>query len=33
MLQGQLKEALKLVDSANDIDGKHDTTRDIIKKL
>jgi len=31
MLQGQMKKALRFVDNANDIDGKHDITTDIIK--
>ena len=33
MLQGQVKKALKIVNHANDIDGKHDITIDIQKKL
>jgi len=33
MLQGQVKKALRLVNNANDIDGKHDITTDIKKKL
>jgi len=33
MLQGQVKKALKIVNHANDIDGKHDITADIKKKL
>jgi len=33
MLQGQVKNTLRYVDNANDIDGKHDITTDIIKKL
>ena len=33
MLQGQVKQALKIVDHASDIDGKHDITTDIKKKL
>ena len=33
MLQGQAKKALKFVDNANDIKGKHDITTDIKKKL
>ena len=33
MLQGQVKKALRFVDNASDIDGKHDITTDIIKKL
>ena len=33
MLQGQVKKALIFGDNANDIDGKHDITTDIIKKL
>jgi len=33
MLQGQVKKALKIVDHASDIDGKHDITTDIKKKL
>jgi len=33
MLQGQVKKALKFVDYASDIDGKHDITTDIKKKL
>jgi len=32
MLQGQVKKALRFVDNANDIDGKHHITTDIIKK-
>jgi len=33
MLQGQVKKALKIVNHARDIDGKHDITTDIKKKL
>ena len=33
MLQGQVKMALKIVNHASDIDGKHDITTDIKKKL
>jgi len=33
MLQGQVKKALSIVDTTNDIDGKYDITGDIIKKL
>jgi len=33
MLQGQVKKALKIVNHASDIDGKHDITTDIRKKL
>ena len=33
MLQGQVKKALKIVNHASDIDGKHDITTDIKKKL
>jgi len=33
MLQGQVKKALKIVNHTNDIDGKHDITTDIKKKL
>ena len=33
MLQGQVKKALKIVNHANDINGKHDITIDIQKKL
>jgi len=33
MLQGLVKKALKFVDNANDINGKHDITTDIKKKL
>jgi len=33
MLQGQVKKALKIVNYASDIDGKHDITTHIIKKL
>jgi len=33
MLQGQVKKALKIVNHASDIDGKHDITIDIKKKL
>jgi len=33
MLQGQVKKALKIVNHASDIDGKHDITPDIKKKL
>ena len=33
MLKGQVKKALKFVDNANDINGKHDITADIKKKL
>jgi len=33
MLQGQVNKALKIVNHANDIDGKHDITEDIKKKL
>jgi len=33
MLQGLVKKALKIVNHASDIDGKHDITTDIKKKL
>jgi len=33
MLQGQVKKALKIVNHASDINGKHDITTDIKKKL
>ena len=33
MLQGQVKKALKIVNHASDIDGKHDINTDIKKKL
>ena len=33
LLQGQVKKALKIVNHASDIDGKHDITTDIKKKL
>ena len=33
MLQGQVKKAPKIVNHASDIDGKHDITKDIKKKL
>jgi len=33
MLQGQVKKALNIVNHASDIDGKHDITTDIEKKL
>ena len=33
MLQGQVKKALRIVNHASDIDGKHDITADIKKKL
>jgi len=33
MLQGQVNKALRFVDHGSDIDGKHDTTTDIKKKL
>jgi len=33
MLQGQVKKALRFVDHDSDIDGKHDITTDIKKKL
>jgi len=33
MLQGQVNKALRFVDNASDIDGKHDITTDIKKKL
>ena len=33
MLQRQVKKALKIVNHASDIDGKHDITTDIKKKL
>ena len=33
MLQGQVKKALKIVNHASDIDGKHDITTHIKKKL
>jgi len=33
MLQGQVNKSLKIVNHANDIDGKHDITEDIKKKL
>ena len=33
MLKGQLKKALEFVDNVNDINGKHDITTDIKKKL
>ena len=33
MLQGQVRKALKIVNHASDIDGKHDITIDIKKKL
>jgi len=32
MLQGQVKTALKIVNHANDINGKHDITTDIQKE-
>ena len=32
-LQGQVKKALKIVNHASDVDGKHDITTDIKKKL
>jgi len=31
--KGQVKKALTFVDNANDIDGKHDITTDIINKM
>ena len=33
MLKGQVKKALKIVDHASDIDGKHDIITDIQTKL
>jgi len=33
MLQGQVKKSLRFMDNTNDIDGKHDITTDIIRKL
>jgi len=33
MLQGQVKRALRFVDNANEIDGKHDITTNIAKYL
>jgi len=33
MLQAQMKKALRFVDNANDINGKHDITTDTKKKL
>ena len=33
MLQGQVKKPLRFVDHASDIDGKHDITTNIKKKL
>ena len=33
MLQGQVKKALKIVNHASDVNGKHDITTDIKKKL
>jgi len=32
MLQGQAKKALKIMNHASDIDGKHDITTDIKKR-